>query len=85
MLAMPDAAWAETRYHAHSVLSFTRTASKMSRLSLLTRIAATESVSSCVQIEKLTAQLKEQAEQIRKINDEVEMNRTAPQIVVNDQ
>jgi hypothetical protein len=36
------------------------------------------------QIEKLTAQLKEQAEQIRKVNDKVEMNRPAPQMVVND-
>jgi endosialidase-like protein len=37
------------------------------------------------QIEKLTAQLKEQAEKIRKVNDKVEMNRTAPQMVVNNQ
>jgi trimeric autotransporter adhesin len=37
------------------------------------------------QIEKLTAQLKEQAEQIRKVNDKVEMNRGVPQRVVSDQ
>jgi Chaperone of endosialidase len=36
------------------------------------------------QIEKLAAQLKEQAEQIRKVNDKVEMNRAAPQVVGND-
>ena len=36
------------------------------------------------QIEKLTAQLKEQAEQIRKVNDKVEMNRGVPQTVVSD-
>jgi hypothetical protein len=35
-------------------------------------------------IDQLTAQLKEQAEQIRKVKDKVEMNRTAPQMVVND-
>ena len=32
-------------------------------------------------IDELTAQLKEQAEQIRKVNDKVEMNRPAPQMV----
>ncbi len=37
------------------------------------------------QIENLTAQLKEQAEQIRKVNDKVEMNRPAPQMVLNSQ
>jgi hypothetical protein len=36
------------------------------------------------QIEKLTAQLKEQADQIRKVNDKVEMNRGVPQTVVSD-
>jgi hypothetical protein len=36
------------------------------------------------QIEKLAAQLKEQAEQIQKVNDKVEMNRPAPQIIVDD-
>jgi hypothetical protein len=35
------------------------------------------------QIEKRAAQLKEQAEQIRKVNDKVEMSWTAPQVVVN--
>ena len=35
------------------------------------------------QIEKLTAQLKEQAEQIRKVNDKVEMKRPAPEMVVS--
>jgi Chaperone of endosialidase len=35
-------------------------------------------------IEELTAQLKEQAEQIRKVNDKVEMNRAAPQVAVSD-
>jgi hypothetical protein len=34
------------------------------------------------QIEKRAAQLKEQAEKIRKISDEVEMSWTAPQVVV---
>jgi hypothetical protein len=34
------------------------------------------------QIEKRAAQLKEQAEQIRKVNDNVEMNRSAPQVMV---
>jgi len=37
------------------------------------------------QIEKLTAQLKEQAAQIRKVNDKVEMSRTAPRVVENNQ
>ena len=32
-------------------------------------------------IDELTAQLKEQAEQIRKVNDKVEMNRSAAQMV----
>jgi len=32
-------------------------------------------------IDELTAQLKEQAEQIQKVNDKVEMNRPAPQMV----
>jgi hypothetical protein len=36
------------------------------------------------QIEKLIAQLKEQAEEIRKVNDKVEMNRAAPQMTVSD-
>jgi cell division protein FtsB len=36
------------------------------------------------QIEKLTAQLNEQAEQIRKVNDKLEMNPPTPQIAVND-
>jgi predicted RNase H-like nuclease (RuvC/YqgF family) len=36
------------------------------------------------QIEMLTARLEEQAEQIRKVNDKLEMNRPAPQMVVND-
>ena len=36
-------------------------------------------------IDQLTAQLNEQAEQIRKVNDKVEMNRPAPQMAVNDQ
>jgi trimeric autotransporter adhesin len=36
------------------------------------------------QIEKLAAQLKEQAEQIRTVNDKVEMNRAAPQVAVSD-
>jgi hypothetical protein len=35
-------------------------------------------------IDQLTAQLTEQAEQIRKVNDKVEMNRPAPQMVVSD-
>jgi hypothetical protein len=35
-------------------------------------------------IEELTAQLKEQAEQIRRVNDKIEMNRPAPQMVMND-
>jgi hypothetical protein len=35
-------------------------------------------------IDELTAQLKEQAEQIRNVNDKVEMNWPGPQIVVND-
>jgi hypothetical protein len=34
-------------------------------------------------IDQLTAQLKEQAEQIRKVNDKVEMNRPAPHVVVD--
>lgn len=37
------------------------------------------------QIEKLTAQLKEQGEQIRKVSDKVEMRRPAPQMVGNNQ
>jgi len=36
-------------------------------------------------IDQLTAQLNEQAEQIRKVNDKVEMNRPAPQVVVDNQ
>jgi len=36
------------------------------------------------QIEKLAARLEEQAEQIRKVNDKLEMNRPAPQMAVND-
>jgi Chaperone of endosialidase len=36
------------------------------------------------QIEKLAAQLNEQAEQIRTVNDKVEMNRAAPQVAVSD-
>jgi hypothetical protein len=36
------------------------------------------------QIEKLGAQLKEQAEQIRTVNDKVEMNRAAPQVAVSN-
>jgi hypothetical protein len=37
------------------------------------------------QIEKLTAQLKEQAEQIRRVNDKVEMNLRGSRIAVNHQ
>ncbi len=37
------------------------------------------------QIENLTAQFKEQAAQIRKVNDKVEMSRPAPQMVGNNQ
>jgi hypothetical protein len=36
------------------------------------------------QIEKLAAQLKQQAEQIRTVNDKVELNRAAPQVAVSD-
>ena len=36
-------------------------------------------------IEKLTAELKEQAAQIRKVNDKVDMIRPAPQVVLNNQ
>jgi hypothetical protein len=36
------------------------------------------------QIAKLTAQLKEQAAQIRKVNDKVEISRPAPQVVENN-
>jgi hypothetical protein len=35
-------------------------------------------------IEQLTAQLKEQAALIQKVNDKVELNRPSPQTVVND-
>ena len=35
-------------------------------------------------IDQLTAQLKEQAKQIRKVNDKVEMSRSTPQMAVND-
>jgi hypothetical protein len=37
------------------------------------------------QIENLTTQLKDQAAQIRKVNDKVEMNKPAPQAVLNNQ
>jgi hypothetical protein len=37
------------------------------------------------QIENLTAQLKEQAAQIQKVSDKVEMSRSAPQMVGNNQ
>ncbi|HET9419204.1 MAG TPA: tail fiber domain-containing protein, partial [Chthoniobacterales bacterium] len=37
------------------------------------------------QIENLTAQLKDQAAQIRKVNDKVEMNKPVPQMVLNNQ
>ncbi len=36
-------------------------------------------------IEQLTVQLKEQALQIQKVNDKVELNRPAPQTVLNNQ
>lgn len=36
------------------------------------------------QIDRSTAQLKEQAALIRKVNDKIEMLRPAPQIVAND-
>jgi hypothetical protein len=36
-------------------------------------------------IEQLTAQLKEQALQIQKVNDTAELNRSAPQTVLNEQ
>jgi cell division protein FtsB len=37
------------------------------------------------QIEKLTARLNEQAEQIRKVNEKVDMNRPAWQTALNNQ
>jgi predicted RNase H-like nuclease (RuvC/YqgF family) len=37
------------------------------------------------QIEKLTAQLKEQAAQIRKVSNKVELSRPAPRVVDNNQ
>ena len=37
------------------------------------------------QIEKLTAQLEDQPEQTRKVNDKVEMNRAAPRTVADNQ
>jgi hypothetical protein len=35
-------------------------------------------------IDELTAQLKEQASQIQKVNDKVELRRSAPQTALND-
>jgi uncharacterized coiled-coil protein SlyX len=46
---------------------------------------STQRIKQDQRIDELTAQLKEQAALIQKVNDKVKLNRSAPQTVLNDQ